>query len=310
MITSNTKILKTKTVLDFSRLIPGPFCTKILADMGARVIKIEDKNRPDGIRLLAATAYKNPFDDYLNGKKKRLILDWQATADVKKILVLVKKADVLVESFRPGVMAALGFSAVKLHKINPGLIYVSLTGYGQKGELAQKAGHDINFMAESGMLKDFLPVLPRFQIADFVGGGLFAALEILAAMIAQKKRLKIDVSMTDSLKYLAAHQDLFGMNDVMRLISGKLARYHLYESADGVTIALGALEEKFWQRFCEALEGAGGSRTAPTRLSSVGFDPQKNQEAILELQKVFAAHDAKYWKRFSNKHDVCLTVVL
>ena len=220
---SHSLPLKGIQILDFSRLVPGPFCTKILSDFGATVIKIEDLFKGDYLSQWGSRIgnKESLLDVYFNKNKKRLALDCFSAEGLKVIYDLVKKSDVFIESSRPGILAKKGLGSPKLHQINSKLIYVSLTGYGKDKKRSQKAGHDINFMATSGILSHFIPEpsqvsskkaelsMPKYPLADFVGGGLFSAMMIMVQLTnPDRKNIKCDVSMVEALAYLN-HHNLF-----------------------------------------------------------------------------------------------------
>lgn len=300
--------LKGVRVLDFTRLIPGPFCSKILCDLGATVIKIEDLKKgdyiglfpprlPDGASLLEVYFHKN---------KRRVRLDFTLPAGAAVVRRLVRQADVVMESYRPGVMAAWGIGFKHLKRERQRLIYASITGYGQRSRRAAEAGHDLNFLAVSGMLETILPRgsgnTPRFQLADFVGGGLFAALQITAALAAKPRQaVWLDVAMVEAMTALSGHLHFADDKPDMSAVDGRLARYRVYTSQDGRAVCLGALEDKFWERLCRAL-GRDDWLVS-------GRDPQKNVAMCEALKALFARHTAAYWREFGDAHDVCLSVV-
>lgn len=291
-------------ILDFSRLIPGPFCTKILSDFGAEVIKIEDMGRGDYINLFPPhiAPDESVLGVYLNKNKKRLKLDFKSSQGQKIIKKLVKTSSVLLESYRPTVMKRFKLDAKSLHRVNAKLIYVSLTGYGQNTKRSKQAGHDINFMAVSSMMKQMGQNVSQFQMADFVGGGVFAAMQIMAALLdTKRKNLKLDVSMVDSLVYLSQHKH-FSQNDMsMPNLSGQLARYNLYQAKDKRIVALGALEDKFWHEFCDIIKKPAYKK--------VGMGRVANKKLIPKLQSLFKKQNSSYWKKLGEKHDICMTVV-
>lgn len=305
--------LKGITVLDFSRLIPGPFCTKTLSDLGATIIKIEDAKRGDYLSSFPPYIFDNEafLSVYFNKNKTRLKLDFTKPEGKDVIVKLVQKSDVLLESFRLGAMKQWGLDAKSLHKKNPRLIYVSLTGFNNNSQQQHSAGHDINFMAASGFLKHFLKDQtkseyglppPSYLFADFVGGGLFCAVQILAALNQKKrKNIVIEHSMVAALTYLNAHHNHPDLDALLTPINGTLARYRIYTSSDDVPIVLGALENKFWLSFCDKVQRPD--------LKEVGFDIDKNRQAQKDVQKVIASQTASYWQTWSEKNDVCLSVL-
>lgn len=305
--------LKGTTVVDFSRLIPGPFCTKILSDLGATIIKIEDAKRGDYLSSFPPYVFDNEafLSVYFNKNKMRLKLDFTKSEGKDIIVKLVQKADVLLESFRPGAMKKWGLDAKNLHRKNPRLIYASLTGFNNDSQQPQPAGHDLNFMATSGFLEHFLKDQPKsetgfpppsYLFADFVGGGLFCALQILAAL-NQKKRKNVVIkhSMVAALTYLNAHHSHPDLDALLTPINGTLARYRVYTSSDDVPVALGALEDKFWFAFCDQIQRPD--------LKDIGFDVDKNRQAQKDVQKVIASQSSSYWQAWSQKNDVCLSAL-
>lgn len=255
-------------VLDLTRLLPGGFATMLFADLGADVLKIEEPAKGDYIRWM------EPFKGgmsaghlALNRGKRAMTLNLKSEAGREVLLRLVKDADVLVESFRPGVMDRLGVGYERLARENAGLIYCAITGYGQDGPYAQRAGHDMNYLGFGGVLdiigpRDGGPAVAGVQIADVGGGGLMAAVGILAALRerdATGRGRFIDISMLDgAMSWLAMHAAGFFIDGVpprrgqMRL-SGQLACYRTYPCSDGKYVTVGALEPQFWAALCKAL---------------------------------------------------------
>lgn len=304
--------LKDLLVLDFTKLLPGPLCTRILADRGADVWKVESPNSPDSIRSFPPfEADKSLFYLGLNRNKKSLEIDYQNPALREEILDWVEKADVLVEQFRPGVMQAFGLDYESLKELNPQLIYVSITGYGQKGKYANEPGHDINYLARSGVLSQLKdaegkPFVPAIQIADVQGGAMQAVQEILFALLDcyQNDRGKhIDINMTGALAPLLTlpvlHKQGAGAEESF-VLNGQHINYSIYQSKDGDYFALGALEPKFWNRFCEHIE----KEEWKARVLS------KDKRHVSELQSLFASKDSTYWRAIENAGDTCLTEVL
>lgn len=301
--------LKRTRVLDLSRLIPGPFCTKILSDLGAEVVKIEDNKRGDYIHIFPPYVFdqESVLAVGFHKNKKRLKLNLRDPEGIRIIHRLVQKADVFIESYRPGVTKKMCLDPKTIHQINPKIVYISLRGYKDKTKRACQAGHDINYMAVSTMLQHMTtskcPQVPAYQIGDFVGGGLMGAMMILAALIRREKNDQpcyIELSIVDALVYLNEH---FLMDERLNLsmISGKLARYNIYESKDGVSFALGALEDKFWRPFCDLIQRPD--------FIKVGLDEVKNKKVIRELKKIFLLQTSRHWKKMGLDHDICLTPI-
>jgi len=266
----STKPLSGIRVLDLTRLLPGPMCSVHLADMGADVIKIEDPGAGDYSRHRRADSKASlaPVFDQINRNKRSLKLDLKQPEGVETFLDLAEQSDVVIEGFRPGVVTRLGIDFDRVRVRNPAIVYCALTGYGQDGPLRDAAGHDINYCGYAGVLhqcgtRDGPPSVPNFQIADLAGGALSAAMGILAALLDAERSgtgRYVDVSMTDCT--LAHNVVPFARADAegdarprgRDALSGELPCYGVYETSDGQYIALGALEEKFWRTFCEAVE--------------------------------------------------------
>ncbi len=272
--TSVTGPLAGLKILDLTRLLPGPVCTLHLADLGAEVIKIEgfehggadDYARRMG--LGAAPGEDSFFFRVVNRNKRGMRLDLKQPAGVEVFLRLARDADVVVESFRPGVVDKLGVGYTAVRAINPRIVYCAITGYGQDGPWRDRAGHDLNYIATSGVLDQIghaegPPAIPNLQIGDLLGGALTATMGILAAVIGAKATgdgRYVDVSMTDAtfahaytglLSVLARGATLpRGVDD----LNGGLPGYGLYRTQDGRYMAVGALEPKFWQVFCTAID--------------------------------------------------------
>lgn len=260
--------LQSIRVLDLSRLLPGPFCTMLLADFGAEVIKIEAPELGDYARHYEPKIDENSVMFHsLNRNKKSVTLDLKTDEGKDQFLKMVGKADVVVESFRPGVMKRLGLDFPVLEKINPRLIYCAISGYGQTGPYAEMPGHDINYISYAGLLelmgeKDGKPIVPAVQVADLAGGAYPAVTGILLALLEREKSGKgqfIDISMMDGvISLLQSTLPNYLMKNIPskrgeQMLSGGLACYEVYQTKDGRWLAVGALEMKFWRIFCQKL---------------------------------------------------------
>lgn len=304
-------------VLDLTRLLPGPMATLALADMGARVDKVEDMGAGDYLRhmppQLAGTsgAYLA-----LNRDKRSALIDLKRPEGLATLKRLIPTYDVLVESFRPGVLARLGLSHEQLLELNPRLVVCAITGYGQSGPLALRAGHDINYLARAGVLgatgpAEEAPALSGAQMADVAGGALWAVAGILAALIARNKSGKgrvVDISMTEGsipLIAFALGALVAGERGPARgqsQLDGGIAPYRTYRTRDGRFVALGALEPKFWQSFCE---GVG------IECSMEALVPGPHQARWREtLEQLFATRTREEWEQFAAARDCCLEPVL
>ncbi len=298
----NKGALSGVTVLDLSRLLPGPFCSMILADHGARVIAIEDKKQyaKDGLFLPNVCRNKEHMTLDLKTEKGRAIFSR-----------LVKAADVVLEGFRPGVVKRLGVDYDAVCKINPAIIYCSVTGYGQTGPFSQRAGHDVNYLGYAGILGmlgevDRSPAIPGVQIADIAGSGMNAAIGILLALFAREKSGQgqyIDISMADSMVSLlpvALIWQQFAGSFPERgnaMLSHRYACYNTYETSDGRYIAVGAVESRFWKILCEHL---GLSQYAHRQ-----YDEEKKEEIIAAFRDTFRQKTMARWEAELSQMDVC-----
>jgi crotonobetainyl-CoA:carnitine CoA-transferase CaiB-like acyl-CoA transferase len=302
-------------ILDFSRLLPGPLATSLLQQMGARVVRVEHPRRSDMARM------QPPFIDgrstlfaSLNTGKETVSLDYNTPAGKAEVCELVREADVLVEQFRPGVMASWELGYEQLRSINTGLIYASLTGYGQKGELALQAGHDINYLALAGILDlnrdgNGRPVIPGVQVADIGGGSYMLAMAVVSALLQRERTGRgsyLDVAMLDGLLPMmtipfSQHQGGFDVRSA-NFLNGGLVNYQVYETADKRWMALGALEPKFWNAFCQLAERPDWQRSSPMECSVHVFPKE-------ELEAFFKSRTQAEWVDWADGHDICLTPV-
>jgi alpha-methylacyl-CoA racemase len=307
-------------VLDLSRLLPGGFCSLMLADFGADVIKIEDTGTGDYVRWApphysgAEQSASSALFLSLNRGKRSIRVDLKSASGKEVLLRLVSEADVLLESFRPGVMDRLGVGYERLREENLGLIYCAITGYGQDGPKRDRAGHDINYLGLNGILgltgeADGPPVSAAAQIADLGGGALMAVAGILIALHERARSDQgqlVDCSMFDgSLSLLAMLAgEMFADGGIPRrgevALAGGLVCYRPYRCADGY-VTLGALEPKFWAEFCR---GVGRED-----LLDHAFDPP-GSDAHRAVGDVFAARTRAQWEEFASDHDCCLEPVL
>jgi len=300
-------------ILDLSRLLPGPLCSMLFADFGADVIKIEDPKGGDYIRQWPPFIGKSSgFHVVLNRNKRSLTLNLKDPKGREIFLQLVRSADVVLESFRPGVMEKLGIGYETLKAVNPRLIYCSITGYGREGIRAHRAGHDINYLAVSGVLsysgKNGEPVLPGVQIGDIGGGSLLAAFGITTALYRREKTGEgdfVDVSMTDGLllfhtlrwgKFLADGKVPKPGDD---MLNHGLACYNIYPTKDGRYMSLGALEPQFWKAFCQAVGH-------PEWYTPAYFEPGPHQEELIKaITEIFMERTQSEWIEFFSRVDCC-----
>ena len=303
-------------ILDLSRLLPGPFATMVLADYGAEVLKLEAPGEGDYLRSWAPlVAGTSAFFHAVNRNKKSLTLNLKAEAGRRLFFQLVGECDVVFESFRPGVMERLGCGFKELSAVKPELIYASISGYGQSGPESLKAGHDLNYMAETGVLNTTasrdISKLSGVQVADVAGGALTAVGAVLAAYVRVLKGGRgcfLDISMTDGLvsmlPLLSAYHYALGMEPGpdSTMFNGQLACYQIYRTADDREIALGALEEKFWRNFCAAV---GRDDLAAGDHQEAGRQDYLKQE----LGRLFASRDAAAWTQLLAGRDTCCEVL-
>ena len=307
-------------VLDLSRLLPGGFCSLLLADFGADVIKVEDLGAGDYIRW-APPRYAGADESAggalflsLNRGKRSIRLNLKSGEGRAAFERLVAGADVVLESFRPGVMDRLGVGYERLREVNPGLVYCAITGYGQDGPNRDRSGHDMNYLGLNGLLgltgdAGGPPVQAAGQIADLGGGALMAAVGILMALRERDRSGQgqlVDCSMFDgALSWLAmvAGEMLAGGPVPRRGDLGLAGRYNCYRPyacADGY-VTLGALEPKFWQAWCEGVERPD--------LVAHAFDGP-GSAAHAEVAAIFAGRTREQWRGFASEHDCCLEPVL
>lgn len=305
------------TVLDLTRLLPGAFCSQLMADMGAEVIKVEDPRGGDYNRSWEPKA-KTESGSFLllNRNKKSVTLNLKSPEGHAAFVRLAKSADILLEGFRPGVMDRLGLGYEALRAENPGLIYCSLSGYGQTGPLRLAPGHDINYLGTAGALQLFGkagegPMVPGLSIADVGGGSLMASTGILAALYSRSvdgKGQYIDISMTDgTVAWLALHgaDRLFGGIEPRggeRPWIGQAPCYNIYRCADGRHVALGALEPHFWERFCDLVGLSADLRTHYPE----GKEAEHQRTALAEL---FLTRTRDEWAAAGETADIPLTGV-
>lgn len=301
-------------VLDLSRLLPGPYATLVLADLGAQVDKVEEPGTGDFTRH--APPMKGDTGALflgLNRNKRSIAIDLKSPEGLATLKALIPHYDVLVESFRPGVMTKLGCDYDALSALNPRLIYCSISGYGQTGPDRLKAGHDINYLARNGSL-GYGP-LPGFQAADIGGGSLFALVGILSALHARHTTGKgrfVDVSMTDGATallhmHLAARLVMGSEGEPLQrgreALNGGYPCYGLYGTKDGKWLAVGSLEPKFFAGVCAALG-------RPELLDDAYDVGEAGQRVRRELEAIFATKTRDEWVTVFSPLDLCVEPVL
>lgn len=306
--------LKGIKVLDFSTLLPGPLASLFLAETGAEVIKIEKPLIGDEMR----SSYPKWNDEsisfsMLNRGKKSLCLDLKDKNSLKVLKPLIEKADILIEQFRPGVMKRLGLDYANIKKINNKIIYVSITGYGQTGPKKMLAGHDLNYIGNTGLLSlsmgsDENTTVPPALVADIAGGSYPAIINILLAL--RKRDLHqtgsyLDISMSDNLFPFMfwALGSGFVKNkwpiNSDSLLSGGSPRYNIYQTKDGSYIAAAPLEDRFWKKFCEVI-----------KLPNKFINMQNNQNEIIKrIRNIIISKDKNYWTKVFDEADCCCSTV-
>jgi crotonobetainyl-CoA:carnitine CoA-transferase CaiB-like acyl-CoA transferase len=301
-------------VLDLSRLLPGPYATLVLADLGADVVAVEEPNGGDRLRSLPSLAgFASAAFESLHRNKRSLAIDLRREEGVAAFLRVARGADVLVESFRPGVMGRMGLSYEVLEGINPRLVFCSLTGYGQDGPYAGRAGHDLDYAAFSGVLgmngPNEAPSMPGVPLADLAGGSWPAVAAILAALVGRERTGKgtfLDVSMLDgALALLSLPLSLAWARGAplargRELLSGKSACYGIYRTKDARFAALAALEPKFFATFCAAV---GHPELVGRQFENGGEGPRS------EIEAIFASRTQREWEQFASEHDACVAPV-
>lgn len=290
------KPLEGITILDLTRLLPGAVATRYLAQHGAEVIKVEQPGEGDYARRMNALLFART-----NGGKKSITLDLKDDRGLRILLKLAARADILIEGFRPGVMARLGLDYDHVSSINARLIYVSLTGYGQRGPYAGLAGHDINYIALGGLLGLNLPVIPGVQIGDLAGGSMQAIMGVLMALQERSitgRGRHVDVSMLDGVRSLLV-VPLAGTG--AETLTGRYACYNIYRCLDGRWIAVGALEPKFWATLCRRL---GCEDLVPLQ-----FNDERRGHVKARLCGIFETKNAESWFELLRDSDCCVTPV-
>jgi len=296
-----------KLVLDLSRLLPGPYCTMILADHGARVVAIEDRRFEEEF----------PTSIYMvNRNKEHMTLNLKTDQGKKIFYSLAERADIVVEGFRPGVSRRLGVDYPTLKAMNRKLIYCSITGYGQNSKFRDRVGHDVNYLSYGGALsligeKGKIPTIPGFQIGDIVGGGMNAAIGILLALVAREKTGEgqyIDISMTDGIISLLTVPIAEYLNEGKvpersnTRLSHRYACYNVYKTRDDKYISIGAVEFRFWKKICEHF--------GRKEYIHCQYDNEKSAEMIDFFSRAFREKTRREWADTFSQKEVCFGEVL
>jgi len=302
------------TVLDLTRLLPGGYCTLLLSDLGADVIKIEEPARGDYIRWMPPmVGEESAAHRALNRGKRSVTLNLKAPQGAALFERLVRTGDVLVESFRPGVLDRLGIGFEALSSVNPALVYCSITGYGQDGPYRDRVGHDINYIGYGGVLSltgtpGGAPVLPGVQVGDLGGGGMLAAVGILAGLIERGitgRGRFVDASMLDGVvSWLSVEASAYLATRTVPAagstpLTGALACYRIYRTGDGRYLTLGALEPQFWRALCDALG-------CPDLVEDQFGPPEKQDEMVNRLQSIFLERGRDEWLEALADVEACV----
>lgn len=310
-------------IIDLTRLAPGPYCTMILADLGADVIKVEEPGPPTGRRAEQAgqapemprTLERDSPYNALNRNKRSIGLNLKHPDARKVFYNLAKAADVVVEEFRPGVTKRLGIDYDTLSKVNPRIIYCAITGYGQDGPYQNLVGHDINYISTAGALgaiggKKGKPVVPLNLLADFAGGGMQGTIGVLVALMARERTGKgqcVDIAMTDGVVSLltSALSNYFRTGEVPKrgatYLGGGVPQYNVYKCKDGNYLSLGSLEPWFFANLCRAM---GREDFIP-----YAWDESKRQKIFGELTKAFKTKTRDEWVEILRGTDTCVAPV-
>lgn len=311
-------LLRELKMLDLSRLLPGPYCSLLLADLGMEILKVEDTEQGDYTRAMGPIRKKDSAIFLaLNRNKKSIKLNLKVREGKEIFYKLIQSYDIVLESFRPGVMDRLGIGYQEMKKRNPRIILCSLSGYGQDGPYQERSGHDINYIGLGGVLeitgaKNGGPVLPGVQIADIGGGGMMAAIAILAAAVYREKTGKgqfLDISMMDSVvSWLSVHAVKYFMDGELLKrgdmpLTGRYACYQVYPTKDSRHMSLGALEPKFWKNFCEAIRRRD-------LFDKQFIEGEERLRIIEEIQTLFKTKTQEEWVDFFKAVDACCEPIL
>lgn len=292
-------------VIDLSRLLPGPYCSMVLADHGAEVIAIEDR------RFQADDLF---FSD-MNRNKRHMTLNLKSDEGREIFFKLASQADVILEGFRPGVVERLGVDYGVIQKINPAIIYCSISGYGQDGPLKNCVGHDVNYLSRAGVLdligeRGGLPVIPAVQFADIAGGGMNGVIGILLALFERQQSGQgqyIDISMTDSmLGFLALPYFLKKKTGQQQkrsetMLSHYFACYNTYKTKDDRYLAIGAVENRFWKNLCNHLN--------IPEYTALQYDEIRREEIVERLREIFNQKTLIQWEEELSFVEVCFSKI-
>ncbi|OCA86646.1 CoA transferase [Pradoshia sp. D12] len=307
-------MLKGIKVVDFTQNLPGPYATLRLADLGAEVIKIEPPTGDHARMPLEDDQKENYLFRCMNRNKNSLALDLKNEADKELAIELIRNSDILIESYRPGVMARLGLGYEDIKVLHPSLIYCSLSGYGQKGTMHQLGSHDLNYMALSGVLAQLKdgngrPIQPSLTFADLIGGT--SATEAILGALFQRERSGsgsyLDIALLDTtaalMNYHVFIESATGRKNGIPTLNGNVICYGIYETKDHRYMTLCALETKFWRNFCAATR-------QDVWINAQFSKPTKQNEVYQEIVQLFASKTFEEWIHFSMEVDCCMAPVL
>jgi crotonobetainyl-CoA:carnitine CoA-transferase CaiB-like acyl-CoA transferase len=301
-------------VIELSRLLPGAYATLLMGDLGADVVKVEERGRGDYMRWVGPMTNDDTSAIFSAScrNKRSITVDLKTDGGREIVRDLASAAQVVVEGFRPGVAARLGLGYEDLREVNPTIVYCSISGYGQSGPMADRPGHDLNYLAASGVLDlsgepDGAPSMPGPQYADVWGGGLTAAYAVLAALVGGKGGY-LDVGMYDGSAAVLTNHAAAWLTGGLRfdrgrmLLSGGVPNYGVWPASDG-WVTLACTEEKFWQRACELLE-------APDLVSAFGATGDSAEAAAQRLRDIFSTRTRAEWDELLGGPETCFAPVL
>ena len=307
-------MLKGIKVVDFTQNLPGPYATLRLAELGAEVIKIEPLTGDHARYPLEEDQKENYLFRCMNRNKQSLAMNLKNEADKESAIEIIRGSDVLIESYRPGVMDRLGLGYEEIKAIHPSIIYCSLSGYGQKGSMHQLGSHDLNYMALSGVLSQLKdtngkPIHPTITFADLIGG-TSASESILGALFQRERSGKgcfLDIALMDTtvalMNYHLFIESATGRRDGITALNGNVICYGVYETKDHRYMTLCALETKFWRNFCRE---TGHEEWLDAQFSQ----PTEQNKMYQELIELFASKSFAEWTEFSMNVDCCMAPIL
>lgn len=304
-------LLKGVKVIDFTRYFPGPYATLRLADWGAEVIKLESHDGEPGRFLNTYEGAEGSVFRSVNRGKQGAFADLKDAREKERVVRIIEESDVLIEGFRPGVMARLGLDYESVKQVNSGIVYCSLTGYGQTGPFANLSGHDLNYMALSGCLDQLCdetgrPVKPMIALADLVGG-VAASEAVLAGLVHRGmtgEGCYLDVSLTEAvLGMMGLHATHASLGGGLHGQMDPSIAYALYQTSDGRFVTLAAMEDKFWRNFCNAIG-------KPHLFEGKNTLPEESNPYYREVREAIASKDFAYWQEFFERVDCCFAPVL